>query len=490
MRPAGLLGRAALALALAAAGVLGCSAQAAPLPQWVVLLSTDAPLPHLGDRLLVQVSDAEGNAPADWRREIGIDACTTWPVSFGVEAALGGAPRFVHAVLYRSVLVGPDGLPASAALISMAGELPPATGITYVGLDLPMACFGVADTANPAEGVPSRSCDPITGALAPIPALRVLDGAVTLAPSCSWASQPTAGCQSVEPSGDPSELLTPCSWGPAVPVGCPASAVPQGMACIPGGAFLLGSADAPLTALSPLPERLVQLSPFLLDVDEMTVGQVASLVLNKTITEEPIQQDQANGAAAPTDRGACMYLGTMEHDNDALPVNCVSHALARQICAAKGKRLPTEAEWEYAAGNGDLETPYPWGTARGNPCTMALVQRGRTGDEFDDVQSVQDEDSTCRGADGGTWGPTAGGLPPDVTKPTGVQNLAGNVGEWVEDAFAAYDDPCWHPEQQLLVDPVCAVSSPSALISARGASWGDVLAPVLRAELVRRRRHG
>src|SRR5690606_19045128 len=54
------------------------------------------------------------------------------------------------------------------------------------------------------------------------------------------------------------------------------------------------------------------------------------------------------------------------------PINCVSWHQADRFCAAQGKRLPTEAEWEMAARGLDRR-PYPWGheppsAARLNGC--------------------------------------------------------------------------------------------------------------------------
>lgn len=427
-----------LSTALAAAGFLLSALSACePEPrQWLVSVSTDAPAPRFGDHLLLEVM-GEGAICTGCMRLIGVDGPDSLPVSFGVVPRDGGAAVRVRARLYRAEQAGPDGLPRGPALIDAVARLPPLDGETRVALDLSMRCFGV-----PSLPEQRATCDPEAGALAPEPVLPLLS--------------------EVEARPEPG------SWPSAAPVPCQGP-VPAGMVCVPGGAFLLGTPRPGYTVdLDELsqPERLVQFGAFAIDADEVTVGTVRELVATGQLRTAPVARDLD---APGSDLGACTYLGASNGANDALPVNCVTHALAEEACSALGKRLPTEAEWEVAAGNLDDETAYPWGNG-GDLCAMALLGRGRGSGEADrDVF----ENSGCRPLDGPVpWGPVAGGAPSDVTA-LGIRNLAGSMSEWVADTFAPYAAPCWQSGGPLLVDPVCREPAPGAApgFSYRGSSW-------------------
>ncbi|MEZ4219305.1 MAG: SUMF1/EgtB/PvdO family nonheme iron enzyme [Polyangiaceae bacterium] len=111
--------------------------------------------------------------------------------------------------------------------------------------------------------------------------------------------------------------------------------------------------------------------------------------------------------------------------NEDMPINCVSWYVAYAFCAWDGGRLPTEAEWNFAAAGSDEQRKYPWG------------------DGID--PSFAAYDCTGDGSAPGVCGP--GDFLPVGSKPKGLArwghaDMSGNVAEWVLDAAGSYFSPC------------------------------------------------
>jgi formylglycine-generating enzyme required for sulfatase activity len=210
-----------------------------------------------------------------------------------------------------------------------------------------------------------------------------------------------------------------------------------------GGAFLMGAEDG---AAHPLdfegPVRRVRIAPFRLDAVAVCNRRFARFVAAtgyRTVAESegwsfvfagfPGETHPPTGAvaAAPWWRrvdGACWRHpqgpgSTIDPCLDH-PVTHVSHRDAQAYCEWSGARLPSEAEWEYAARGGAMHLPYVWGrelTPGGH--WFANVWQGPIGGKEPP-------------ADGFEGRAPVGSF---RTNDYGLADMAGNVWEWTADWY-------------------------------------------------------
>jgi formylglycine-generating enzyme required for sulfatase activity len=108
------------------------------------------------------------------------------------------------------------------------------------------------------------------------------------------------------------------------------------------------------------------------------------------------------------------------------PVIFVSWKGALAYCQAKGKRLPTEAEWEMAAKGGQEHYAFPWG----DTWYATAANHSASGDPFESSETPPTSPKNY--FDGSSH---SGYQTHDGTSPWGIIDMAGNVAEWVSDWY-------------------------------------------------------
>lgn len=177
--------------------------------------------------------------------------------------------------------------------------------------------------------------------------------------------------------------------------------IPDELVPIPAGPFLRGTK---VGGYDEQPERSIYVDAFSIDRYEVTNAQYQAFVATT-----------GHRKAAPPSRYA-KNITRMKGVNQ--PVTYVSWEDADEFCRWKGKRLPTEAEWEKAMRGVDGRL-WPWG----NEPDQLAFNGGSPRDGFDATAPV-------------------GSFKRDVS-PFGVADGTGNVMEWVADWYGeeAYHDP-------------------------------------------------
>lgn len=207
--------------------------------------------------------------------------------------------------------------------------------------------------------------------------------------------------ETLPPSPTPTVSITPLSPTPTGTTPPPTPTLPpitEGlrdkdkavMVLVPAGTFTMGSTDADAAADSDeKPAHDVTLDAFWLDKFEVTNFQYAQCV---------------NAGGCETSG----YATNTDYNGQNQPVVGVSWQDAANYCAWAGARLPSEAEWEYAARGPD-SLLYPWGNQEPS-CQLANLAGC--------VSRPADVGSYLTGA---SW--------------VGALDMAGNVWEWVNDWY-------------------------------------------------------
>ena len=236
---------------------------------------------------------------------------------------------------------------------------------------------------------------------------------------------------------------------------------PEGMAWIPGGEFSMGAGDPPdandvgmKATLDSRPIHRVYVDGFFMDKTDVTNAEFAKFVEATgyvTIAERKPQAEDFPGAPAENLVAGSVVFSPPDHpvplDNhfqwwdyikganwrhplgpesgikgkEKYPVVQIAYADAVAYAKWAGKRLPTEAEWEFAARGGAAGKPFVWGdTFRPNGKWMANTHEGH----FPDKDTGDDGYS---------------GIAPVAQYPAnayGLYDMAGNVWQWTSDWYS------------------------------------------------------
>ena len=231
------------------------------------------------------------------------------------------------------------------------------------------------------------------------------------------------------------------------------SAVPVGMAYVPGGYTQIGAADG---LEQEKPTFWVLVKPFLMDQHEVTVGQFRAFVRatgykteaehfgNSGVLDEATKQwGLVDGASWQYPYGPRAGLAAADQ-----PVTQVSWNDAQAYAKWAGKRLPDELEWEHAARNGtNSRTLYPSGDSLQVHGKFTANTWNGTFPDFD-----HQTDGFHYAAPVGSFG----------TSPLGLADMAGNVWEWCANYKLTYAD---------MMDSVAVASSPTTERAQRGGSY-------------------
>jgi formylglycine-generating enzyme required for sulfatase activity len=229
---------------------------------------------------------------------------------------------------------------------------------------------------------------------------------------------------------------------------------PPGMVRISSGTFRMGTLDGPSHET---PVHEVEIQSFYIDRTEVTVGDFARFV-EATGYKTEAESIGWSGVFDPEQHGWSAVNGaTWRHPDGPArppaspvePVTQVSWNDAQAYAKWIGKRLPTEAEWEYAARGGMDQSPYVWGPVlRPGGRPVANWWQG----------AFPDQDT---GEDGFRGRAPVGRFAPNAF---GLLDVTGNVWEWCADWY----DPRYYAQSPRLSPSGPATGSERVL---RGGSW-------------------
>ncbi len=204
---------------------------------------------------------------------------------------------------------------------------------------------------------------------------------------------------------------------------------PGDMVWIPAGSFLMGNnGSEPYSYSRELPQHSVYLSEYWIGKHEVTRGEYRRFMEAGGYSNSAYWSSAgwswkvSNGRTEPYYWAADQDWGTGTFtQTDSHPVVGVSYYEAEAFCAWAGGHLPTEAQWEKAARwTGSYPNVWPWGNVW----------------DAEKCNNWYDHNSAGGGYQRYQTAPV--GSYPSGASPYGLQDMAGNVWEWVADWYVSY----------------------------------------------------
>ncbi|WP_437285008.1 bifunctional serine/threonine-protein kinase/formylglycine-generating enzyme family protein [Sorangium sp. So ce406] len=396
------------------------------------------------------------------RRALAVDPRERYRTAGELWAALEAAMAAAASAEAGALAAGgpPAGAAPGAGAHVLTGAAHVATGAAHAAPDA--AALGLAGTAR-APAAMSTAAGALPG---PAPSLTTMRGlTASAAPPAASHPAPPPAAPSAAPGAPRRRLLL--ALGSAAALAAVAIAVAlvrprareaappprarDGLAAPPvkpspspdmirvsAGRFTMGSAKGGKSERPPHEVTLTR--AFDLDRTEVTVAAYQRCVEAGRCTPSGLHGPRASDADVAQRGALCTAADPAKAQH---PVSCVDQAQAAAYCAFVGKRLPTEAEWEYAARGADGRE-FPWGNDPPG-CAQAVVSRSPA--------------QACGGR-----GTQAVGSAKAGASPSGALDMAGNVWEWVADGW----DPGVYAKGAR-TDPLVPATGSKGVL--RGGSW-------------------
>jgi len=392
-----------------------------------------------------------------------------------------GVPDALEAVFAKALSVNPHDRHGSAgeflaAIHAAVGGLPAHTlsrvsaipslqavnsAPTELASRLDTALTGQNPTANPAtlNTAVTPSSARSGGSKGAIAAAAV---AVALLGGGFFVFRATRGGEpAVVPSAEPPKVAVapPSASAPPAPPACP-----ERTALIAAGQFFQGSDEKDGPA-NEKPAHNVKLDAYCIDLYEVTASEYKACS-DAGRCKRASTEVHWPGISKKDERLYAPLCTFGQEGKGDYPINCVTWEMADIFCKAQQKRLPTEAEWEYATRGPDGRV-YPWGDDE--PTALHLNACGKECVSWGQKNGV--ELSALYDADDGFATLAPVGKYEKGRSRFGPYDVVGNVWEWVADWYADY-------EPDSVTNPTGKTAGEKRVI--RGGGWNGSYATWLR----------